>query len=185
MLKKVFLLLLSIAFVSCTNVPKATDESVTATEEITQTPLTEEIPPASPEDHLPDRGARKEITIKKATIGPFNCEYQGIVYTNEIEDTTFYVFMTFDNFKYQHISDIGIRSFSVEDRKSKELLEFADNIDSAKTTRGQNVTWKYMIRTYDFTKDITIEDKDGRYNYLTLNQATKMSAWIRSLGVTK
>ena len=181
---KKLLLLLSIGLVSCTNASKTTDKSVTGTEEITQTTLTEEIPPAS-ENELLDKGARKEITIKKATIGPFNCEYQGIVYTNEIEDTLFYVFMTFDNFKYQHISDICIRSFSVENRKSKELLEFADNIDSAKTTRGQNVTWKYIIRTYDFTKDITIEDGDGGYNYLTLNQATRMSAWIRSLGITK
>jgi hypothetical protein len=182
-MKKLFLLL-SIWLVSCTNLPKATDESVTATEEVTQTPLTEEIPPAS-EYEVPDRGARKEVTIKKATIGPFNCEYQGIVYTNEPNDTTFYVFMTFDNVKYEHIHDIGIRSFSVQDGKSKELLEFADNIDSAKTTRGQNVTWKYLIKTYDFTKEISIDDKDGRYNYLTLNQATKMSAWIRSLGITK
>jgi hypothetical protein len=182
---KKLLLLLSIGLVSCTNVSKTTDEYATLTEEVTQTPLTEEIPPISIEDRVPDRGARKEVTIKKATIGPFNCEYQAIVYTNEIQDTTFYVFMTFDNVKYARIHDIGIKSFSVQDGKSKELLEFADNIDSAKTTRGQNVTWKYIIQTYDFTKDISIEDGDGKYNYLTLAQATKMSAWIRSLGVTK
>ena len=126
------------------------------------TPLTEEIAPIS-EDDIMNQGARKEVTIKKTTIGPFDCEYQGIVYTNKIQDTSFYVFMTFDNFKYQHIHDIGVRSFSVENRKSQDLLEFADNLDSAKTTRGQNVTWKYVIKTYDFTKDISIEDKDGKY----------------------
>lgn len=183
-MKKLLLVLASIALVSCTNANKSV-EYATSTEEIGETPLTEEIPAVTPEDEIMDQGARKEITIKKTTIGPFDCEYQGIVYTGKPQDTTFYVYLIFDNVKYQHIHDIAIRSFSVVDKKSEDLLEFADYLDSAKTTSGQNVTWKYIIQTYDFTKNISIEDKDGKYNYLTLAQATRMSAWIRSLGISK
>jgi hypothetical protein len=184
MLKKL-LLLSSIGLVSCTNLPKAADESVTATEEVTQTALTEPVPNAEEEEKLIGEGARKEITLKKTKIGPFKCEYEASFYTDNLQDTSFYVFIIFDNFKYDYIHDTAIRLFSVEDRKSPDLLEFADYIDSAKTTRGQDVTWKYIIRTYDFTNDISIQDGDGRYNYLTLSQATKMCAWIRSLGITK
>lgn len=183
-MKKLLLVLASIALVSCTNANKSV-EYATPTEEISETTLTEEIPAVTPEDEIMNPGARKEITIKQTTIGPFNCKYQGIVYTNKPQDTSFSVFMTFDNFQYDYIHDIGIKYFSVENGKSPNLLEFADNLDSAKTTRGQNVTWKYIIRTYDFTKNISLSDGDGRYNYLTLAQATKMSAWIRSLGISK
>lgn len=179
-MKKLFLVLISVALVSCTNTSKS-EEYATSTEEVT---TTAEVSAVTPDEDY-DLGARKEIIIRKTTIGPFDCEYQGIVYTGKPQDTTFYVYLIFDNFKYQSIHDIGVRSFSVIDKKSEDLLEFADYLDSAKTTRGQTVTWKYIIQTHDFTKDIMINDGDDRYNYLTLAQANKMTAWIRSLGISK
>ena len=87
---KKLLLLLSVALVSCTNASKSA-EYATPTEEVTTTAEVS----VDIEDEALDPGARKEITIKKTIIGPFDCEYQAIVYTNNPQDTTFYVYLLF------------------------------------------------------------------------------------------
>jgi hypothetical protein len=176
---KKLLLFVIVALFSCNNLNKS-EEYSTSPEEVTLTEETE-----LTESVVPHSGPKKTITVKKTKIGPFDCMYQGIVYINQPEDTSFYIWIGYDNLKYQSIHDVHSRYFSVDDKKSLELKEFACYLDSARNTSGQDVSWNYLIHTYDFTKDISISDQEGAYNYLTVGQAGRMIAWINSLDINK
>jgi hypothetical protein len=183
-MKKLFFLLLSIALASCNNANKTISEIITPTEEISETPLTELIEPVAT-----NQGPTKTVYLSKKIIGPFTCQYQGIVQLNQIKDTTFYVYIGFNNFKYDNLTDIHSFMYLIEDKKSEKLQEFCKALSSAKTTLGQDVRWleknDCLVQTYDFRKDISLSDIEGGYNYMTSSQVDKFINWVNSIGINK
>jgi hypothetical protein len=181
-MKKLILVLSSIALVSCTNTSKS-QEYATSTEEVT---LTAETEITDPVDYS---GPSETIYLSKKKIGAFSCQYEASVYLNNPKDTTFYIYVGYNNFKYNEIIDIHSSMFLIENKKSDDLKKFCDALKSAQTSIGRDVKWleehNTVVRTYDFTRDIYIGDFEDAYNYMTSAQATKFIEWVNALGINK
>jgi hypothetical protein len=180
---KKLLLLLSIGLVSCTNASKTNGEYATPTEEVT---LTAETEITEPVDYS---GPTETVYLSKKKIGAFSCQYQGSVYLNNPKDTTFYIYVGYNNYKYNEIIDIHSSMFLIENKKSDDLKKFCDALKSAQTSIGKDVKWleehNTIVRTYDFTRDIYIGDFEDAYNYMTSAQANKFIEWVNAQGINK
>jgi hypothetical protein len=181
-MKKLLLVLASIALVSCTNTSKSV-EYATSTEEVTITAETELIEP------IDYSGPTETVYLSKKKIGAFSCQYQGSVYLNNPKDTTFYIYVGYNNYKYNELIDIHSSMFRIENKKSDDLKKFCDALKSAQTSIGKDVKWleehNTVVRTYDFTRNIYIGDFEDAYNYMTSAQATKFIEWVNALGINK
>jgi len=176
------LLLVSITLVSCNNTGQSS-EYATPTEEVTTTAETELIEP------IDYSGPCETVYLSKKRIGPFICEHQAIVYLNNPKDTIFYIYVGYNNFKYNEIIDIHSSMFRIENKKSDDLKKFCDALKSAQTSIGKDVKWleehNTIVRTYDFTRDIYIGDFEDAYNYMTSAQANKFIEWVSAQGINK
>lgn len=95
-------------------------------------------------------------------------------------DTSVYFHYTFQNAKYQHISDIG----GIVLMEKDELLLLADNlIKLTEIEKGVSVDEKtkyYTLSRYDFSLEIYLIDKEGKYTIFTKQQAKKFANDIKS-----
>jgi hypothetical protein len=90
-------------------------------------------------------------------------------------DTSTYFYYGFQNMAYSYITDIGSIFFT----EQNQLIDFANSLKtlSAKENGVQiqlNVG-NYSVKLYDFSNNIYIEDKAGKYTYLSKKQANKLS----------
>lgn len=90
-------------------------------------------------------------------------------------DTMTYFYMSYQNFKYSHIVDIGSILFS----QKADLQKFADElVNLANSSDSVSITTKVgmaTLATYDFTKAIQIADRTGKYTYITREDAIKLA----------
>jgi hypothetical protein len=90
-------------------------------------------------------------------------------------DTMVYYYFSFQNQKYQYITDLGsIMLFKKEDvlLMQQQLKEFSQV--EGKVTQKVS-TANYEIALYDFSNNIYLSDSKGKYTTLTKKQATKLS----------
>jgi hypothetical protein len=87
--------------------------------------------------------------------------------------------MSYQNFKYSHIVDIGSVLFS----QKADLQKFADElVNLANSSDSVSITTKVgmaTLATYDFTKAIQIADRNGKYTYITREEAVKLADEIK------
>jgi hypothetical protein len=95
-------------------------------------------------------------------------------------DTMVYYYFSFQNQKYQHITDLGsIMLFKKEDvlLMQQQLKEYAEITE--KITQSVK-TLNYQIAIYDFSNNIYLTDSKGKYTTLTKKEAIKLSESMSS-----
>lgn len=89
-------------------------------------------------------------------------------------DTSTYFSYTYQNMKYQHISDLGIIILF----NKKDLVDFVNNLKSFSEKESGvviNYHHKYFdLNLHDFSKNIFITDSKGKYTSITKNKAIKL-----------
>lgn len=97
--------------------------------------------------------------------------------TQKIQDSdtsTFFSF-TYQNQKYQHISDLGI-ILTFDKASVKQLAELL--MEFSQKDPGVQVSHKtkdYTIDLYDFSRNIYLTDTKGKYTAISKKQAIKMA----------
>jgi hypothetical protein len=93
---------------------------------------------------------------------------------NNIDTTTFFYY-GYQNKKYTQITDIGSVFLTHQD----ELIDFANGLKTMSTKENgiqlELNIGSHSLRLYDFSNDIYIEDKDGKYTHITKKQANKFA----------
>ena len=97
--------------------------------------------------------------------------------TQKIEnsDTTTFFSYTYQNQKYQHISDLGI-ILTFEKASVKQLAELL--MEFSQKEPGitiSNHSKDFTIDLYDFSKNIYLTDTKGKYTAISKKQAVKMA----------
>jgi len=95
-------------------------------------------------------------------------------------DTMVYYYFSFQNQKYQHITDLGsIMLVKKEDvlLMQQQLKEYAEITE--KLTQSVK-TLNYQIAIYDFSNNIYLTDSKGKYTTLTKKEAIKLSESMSS-----
>lgn len=94
------------------------------------------------------------------------------------KDTTTYFAFSYQNLKYKTITDIG----SVFLSRKSELKLFADKlIEFSDKEKGVDFSFtdkRFVIRLYDFSELLYIEDSKGKYTNLTKKNAKKLATEI-------
>ena len=132
----------------------------------------------------------KTVTISEKKIGPFWCKFTADVKLSNTSDSTYFMWIGFQNYKYQYISDIHSVGFIVYGGHTcGQLREFCNILNKAKETVGTEVMWEsnkqYTIQTYGFIRKVYIGDNEDAYNYMSPSQVDKFIAWIDSIGIDK
>lgn len=91
------------------------------------------------------------------------------------EDTSVYYYFSFQNAKYQHITDLG----SILLSSKKDILELSSKLKEYTETKERVslvfATNDYSVSLYDFSNNIYLVDKKGKYTIFTKKQALKLS----------
>ena len=91
------------------------------------------------------------------------------------EDTSVYYYFSYQNAKYQHISDLG----SILLSSKKDILELSSKLKEYTETKERVslvfATNDYSLSLYDFSNNVYLMDKKGKYTMLTKKQALKLS----------
>lgn len=98
-----------------------------------------------------------------------------IVQKVQNDDTTTYFVFTYQNQKYQHISDLGIILMFDKGnvKKFAEVLkEYSQKEDKIQLSYKLK---DFSIELYDFSKNIYINDSKGKYTSVSKKQASKMA----------
>lgn len=91
------------------------------------------------------------------------------------DDTTTYFSFTYQNQKYQHISDLGIILMFDKGnvKKFAEVLkEYSQKEDKIQLSYKLK---DFSIELYDFSKNIYINDSKGKYTSVSKKQASKIA----------
>ena len=90
-------------------------------------------------------------------------------------DTTIYFFYGYQNKAYDYITDIGSVFFTEE----KELIDFANALKTLSTKENgvqvQLQVSSTILKLYDFSNNIYIEDSNRKYTNMTKKQAIKLA----------
>jgi hypothetical protein len=95
-------------------------------------------------------------------------------------DTMVYYYFSFQNQKYQHITDLGsIMLLNKEDATlmQQQLKEYAEITE--KVTQSVK-TANYQIDIYDFSNNIYLTDSKGKYTTISKKEAIKLSESMSS-----
>ena len=93
-------------------------------------------------------------------------------------DTMVYYYFSFQNQKYQHITDLGsIMLLNKEDATlmQQQLKEYAEITE--KVTQSVK-TANYQLSLYDFSNNIYLTDSKGKYTTISKKEAIKLSEAI-------
>jgi len=97
--------------------------------------------------------------------------------TQKIEnsDTSTYFSYTYQNQKYQHISDLGI-ILTFDKASVKQFAEVLKEYSQKEDKIQLSYKLKdFSIELYDFSKNIYINDSKGKYTSVSKKQASKMA----------
>ena len=93
------------------------------------------------------------------------------------KDTTTFFYWGFQNAKYSAITDVGSLFFRSKDELegfAKKLIEFASKESGVTISSTLNsATGKITLQLFDFTNDIYINDKNGKYFIYSKKEAEK------------
>ena len=122
-------------------------------------------------------------TIKSKKFGSLKCEYNMMirdVNTSSVPDTMFALYGSFQNRKYQTITDIGIISVYIEDESKSGIREMIENLEKSLKYLGEDVSVKFgNFQVYDFSSQLYVQDDRGKYTVLTKRQVGKLIEWLK------
>jgi len=91
------------------------------------------------------------------------------------EDTTTFFYFGFQNAKYQHITDIG----GIGTSSKEQMKEFAEVLKEY-SGKENGISMEYqtkigLIYIYDFSKNVYIQSRDGKYTMMTKKKASAIA----------
>ena len=95
-------------------------------------------------------------------------------------DTMVYYYFSFQNQKYQYISDLGSILLNKKDdvkELSQGLLKLATHEEKISITIENK---SFSISIYDFSNNVYLSDKNGKYTTMSKKQAMKLSESLLS-----
>lgn len=134
---------------------------------------------------LPLFGQTKQNTLSEKKISELSCSYYQSIDIDK-NDTNNYIYLSFQNAKYQAITDIKSILFNRKYNK-EEIIEFINNLKTAQKEMGlkQNITWtknKYKISLYDFSNDLYLsENKYDGYTKIKKHNVELLINWLESI----
>lgn len=122
----------------------------------------------------------KRIELSKEKIGNFNCSYFKSI-DLEKGDTLYYVFLGFQNMKYQSITDIKSLFFTTQEQISQFVKDLTQALPEMEN-KGSQMDWKrdlYTLHKYDFSKNLYVEEKKGLgYTVISKKQIEDLIKWF-------
>ena len=94
------------------------------------------------------------------------------------KDTSSFIYMYFQNAKYQHITDLGsIAIFSKTD-----LRKFIENLEMCLPFIGSKGKSFHVgnFDVHDFSKNLYVTTKDGEYTYINQKNVIKWLEWLKA-----
>lgn len=127
----------------------------------------------------------KTVDISDKNIGSLHCRYFKSINLDK-NDTTYIVFISYQNKEYSAITDL--KSIFISESDSLTFKEFIDVLKKAlpEMETKTSIGWrkdKYEINLYDFSKELYLSEplKKGK-GYCTLKKADviKLISWLES-----
>lgn len=118
-------------------------------------------------------------TIEEKRIGSITSKYYMEINGS---DTTINLFCSFQNRKYQHVTDIGsVYFFNLSDSR-KEVAEFVKDLESCipYVEEGGTTYRKGKLVVYDFSSQIFVND-GRKYTTITKRQLKKWVKWLNEV----
>jgi hypothetical protein len=131
-------------------------------------------------------GQRKTIRQAEEKIGSISCNYNLSIDMDKA-DTTRYIYMSFQNMKYNSITDL--HSIFIVASDTLVRAEFISDLKKAlpEMEIKQSISWsrsKYTLNLYDFAKgSLYCSSSKGGYTTLKSEQVEKLIAWLEGLPV--
>jgi hypothetical protein len=126
--------------------------------------------------------SQKEVSYKLAksytTTSGLGNGWEIIQKVKNDTDTIVFFYMSFQNMKYSHITDIGSVFYTIESDLLKFgnlLLEFCEYENGVEVS---DQVGRVKIQLYDFSESIYIEDNDGKYSSITKQNAKVLANQI-------
>jgi hypothetical protein len=120
--------------------------------------------------------AQRETKTLASGLNP-KWKYQMVI-ENQTDTMTYFSF-TFQNQKYQYISDIGVVSFITQD----EVIKFCDAIrELSAKEKGTELTYTVVgieLSVLEFSNSIYIQDRSGKYFSIGKTQAVNFANEIQ------
>jgi hypothetical protein len=124
-------------------------------------------------------GFAQMIETKKLATGTggweITMDVEKNIDNNNSIDTTIFFYYQYQNKASKNISDKG----SIYIQRKKQLIDFADALKTL-ASKGSGVSlefqvWDYKLNLYDFSNEIYISNKNGKYTTLKKEIAVKMA----------
>lgn len=130
---------------------------------------------------------KKTNDLSVEEIKPFIvCKYSQVIDMDKA-DTSYYVYMAFQNEKYKSITDV--QSVGIAD--STMLADFIKDLKGALAemdNKASQMDWdrkRYKIHKYDFSKDLYLENYKGGYVIINKKSTESLIAWLESIRFAK
>ena len=96
------------------------------------------------------------------------------------QDTSTHFSFYFQNQKYVHIQDLGVVVFMTKDRVTEFIAGLRDVAGQEKGIQYSLIVQGVRISVYDFSNNVFIEDRNGKYFTLTKKQALNFADAIEA-----
>lgn len=127
---------------------------------------------------------KKTVELSKQKIGELDCTYSKVI-DLENADTTYYVYIGFQNAKYKSVSDFK----SIMFRENEVLAEFIKDLKLAQPELGNKTNLDfnrkdYNLNVYDFSKNLSIGESSKKgtgYCYVSKKDVEKLLGYLESI----
>ena len=117
-------------------------------------------------------------TISEEKFGLLSCKNFSKTYIEE--DMTYnYVYCSFQNMEYQHITDIGSIMYSKQsdiDEVIEQLEMCLEYMDNKKDSFSVGI-----FSIYDFHKNVYITEEDGKFTSINKKKVLSLIEWLKSV----
>ena len=125
----------------------------------------------------------KNVKISESRIASIGAKYAKMINV-EKEDTSYYVYLGFQNAKYESITDI--KSIMIHSKEDLELLIKDLKLASADMGTKTTISYKsesFSVSVYDFSKELYLEEgkKGSGYTKLNKKSVEKLVIWLESI----
>lgn len=129
---------------------------------------------------------KKSVTLAETKIGGISFEYSKSINLDS-GDTIFMLFISFQNAKYQSITDLKYIYFT----EQEDLIKFIADLEMAESEMGtkSTINWDredYWIGIYDFSENLYLYDADESGHISIRNKnVVKIISWLKGINIGK
>jgi hypothetical protein len=119
-------------------------------------------------------------TQRIALAKGLNPKWQYTMVIENNQDTSTHFGFSFQNQKYVHIQDLGVVVLMTKDRVNEFIASLRDAAGQEKGITYTVTVQGVRISVYDFSNNVFIEDRQGKYFTLTKKQALNFADAIEA-----